>query len=403
MRLGRALRISWRALTAHRLRTALALASVSAGVTALVLIGAIAEGTARGIDRQIQSLGANLLIVRPAEMKRFVGRKEISGLATTLTPDDYAVVAALPGVAQAAPGIDANANVKGGNVATPALVVGTTPAFAAVRRFTLRSGRFFDADDDRHARRVAVLGARVAEALFEGEGTGRQLRIRGVPFDVVGVLAAKGVLADGDEDNRVLVPVRTGLRRVFNVTWLTAIYISVADPADLSSVEARIDAALGERHRTMDDGRPDFEVQDAARYFALQRRMSQSLQALSLWVGGVALLLGGTGIMALMLLSVKERTGEIGLRVAVGARPRDIVNQFLMESTALSLGGWIVGMLAAALGALGLGRGTTLALALPSTAIGGSLLMAIVVGVGFGAWPARRASVIPPIRALAQR
>ena len=403
MRLGRALSVSWRALTAHRLRTALALTSVSAGVTAVVLIGAIAAGAARSIDRQIQSMGANLLVVRPAEMKRFVGRKEVSGLATTLTPDDYEMVAALPGVARAAPGIDANAKVKGGNVTTPALVVGTTPAFTEVRRFTVRSGRFFDADDDRHARRVAVLGARVAEALFEGEGTGRQLRIRGVPFDIVGVLAAKGVLADGDEDNRVLVPMRTGLRRVLNVAWLTAIYISVRDPADVTAVEARIDTALGARHRPMADGRPDFEVQDATRYFTLQRRMSRSLQSLGVGIGGVALLLGGTGIMAVMLMSVKERTGEIGLRVAVGARPRDIVNQFLMESTALSLGGWIGGMLAAGLGALGLGLGTTLALAPPSAAIGGSFLMAIVVGLLFGAWPAHRASIIPPIRALAQR
>jgi putative ABC transport system permease protein len=399
MRLGRALRLSWRALTAHRLRTALALTSVSAGVTAVVLTGAIAAGTARGIDRQIQSMGANLLIVRPAEVKRFVGRKEVSGFATTLTPDDYDVVAALPGVARAAPGIDANANVKGGNVTTPALVVGTTPAFTEVRRFTVRRGRFFDADDDAHARRVAVLGARVAEALFDGEGTGRQMRIRGVPFDVIGVLAAKGVLADGDEDNRVLVPVRTGLRRVFNVRWLTAIYVSVGDPRDLTHIEAQIDAVLGARHRPM----RDFEVQDATRYFTLQRRMSESLEALSWGVGGVTLLLGGTGIMALMLMSVKERTGEIGLRVAVGARPRDIVSQFLMESTALSLGGWVGGMLAGALGALAIGLGTNLALAPPAAAIGGSFLMAIVVGLGFGAWPARRASVVPPIRALTQR
>lgn len=397
------IRLSLRALAAHRIRTALALASVSSGVAAVVITAAIGAGTARNIDRQIQSMGANLLIVRPAEVKRLVARRQVTGLATTLTPEDYDIVAALPGVARAAPGIDATRKVKGGNVTTTAIVVGTTPAFIDVRRFAVRSGHFFDADDDLHARRVAVLGARIADVLFDGDATGREIRIRGVLFDVVGVLAPKGILADGDEDNRVLVPVRTGLRRVFNVAWLTAIYISVANPEELLNVESRIARALGARHRVSAGGQPDFEVQDAARYFAMQRRASDSLQVLTAGLGGVALLVGGTGIMALMLMSVKERTGEIGLRVAVGARPRDIVTQFLIESTALSLGGWLGGIVLASIGAVAIGVGTTLELRPPATAIGASFAMAIVVGLGFGAWPARRASIIPPIRALARR
>ena len=402
MKFGRSLKLSLHALAGHRLRTALALTSVSAGVAAVVLTAAVGEGMADGIDRQIQAMGANLLIVRPAEVKRFVARRQTAGLATTLTPEDYDVIAALPGVARAAPGIDANVKMKAGNITTSGTVLGTTPAFTDVRRFRLRAGRLFDADDDRSARRVAVLGARVAEALFDGDGTGRQIRIRGVPFEIVGVLDAKGVLADGDEDNRVLVPVRTAMRRVFNLASLTAIYVSVGDPRMLREVESSITTTLGARHRRTSDGQPDFGVQDATRYFAIQQKAANSLQAVSAGLGGVALLVGGTGIMALMLMSVKERSGEIGLRVAVGARPRDIVNQFLMESTALSVGGWLGGMGLASLGSMAIGLGTKLDLALPSTAMSDAFAMAILVGLGFGAWPARRASLIPPIRALAR-
>ena len=402
MKRGRSLKLSLHALAAHRLRTALALTSVSAGVAAVVLTAAVGKGTAEGVDRQIRAMGANLLIVRPAEVKRFVARRQIAGLARTLTPEDYDIVAALPGVARAAPGIDASIKIKAGNITTTGTILGTTPAFADVRRFRLRAGRLFDADDERSARRVAVLGARVAEALFDGEGTGRQIRIRGVPFEIVGVLDAKGVLADGDEDNRVLVPVRTAMRRVFNASSLTAIYVSVADPRMVRDVESRISATLGARHRRTADEQPDFEIQDATRYFALQRRAADSLLALAAGLGGVALLVGGTGIMALMLMSVKERIAEIGLRVAVGARPRDIVTQFLIESTALSLGGWLGGMGVASLGSMAIGLATKLELALPYGAMNASFAMAILVGLGFGAWPARRASLIPPIRALAR-
>ena len=402
MKRGRSLKLSLHALAAHRLRTVLALTSVSAGVAAVVLTAAVGKGTAEGVDRQIRAMGANLLIVRPAEVKRFVARRQIAGLARTLTPEDYDIVAALPGVARAAPGIDASIKIKAGNITTTGTILGTTPAFADVRRFRLRAGRLFDADDERSARRVAVLGARVAEALFDGEGTGRQIRIRGVPFEIVGVLDAKGVLADGDEDNRVLVPVRTAMRRVFNASSLTAIYVSVADPRMVRDVESRISATLGARHRRTADEQPDFEIQDATRYFALQRRAADSLLALAAGLGGVALLVGGTGIMALMLMSVKERIAEIGLRVAVGARPRDIVTQFLIESTALSLGGWLGGMGVASLGSMAIGLATKLELALPYGAMNASFAMAILVGLGFGAWPARRASLIPPIRALAR-
>lgn len=400
MRIGRSLRLSLNALFAHRVRTTLALASVSAGVAAVVLTGAIGTGAERDVNARIQSMGVNLLVVRPAQVRRFVARKEIKGTATTLRPADFDAISALPAVSNAAPGVEVNAKVKAGNITTATRILGTTPTFPEIRRFRVRSGRFFDADDDAAGRRVAVLGARVAESLFDGEGTGRQIRIRGVPFDVIGVLAAKGVLADGDEDSQVLIPARTALRRLANVTWLSAVYVSATDAQTVAMAEAAIDTVLRQRHRATASAERDFEIQDATKFFGLQRQAGETLGRFTAGLGVVALIVGGTGIMALMLLSVKERTGEIGLRVAVGALPRDILSQFLTESTLLSLGGWLGGMVVAGAGATALALGAGWPVGAPLGAVIASFAMALVVGLGFGALPARRASRIPPIRAL---
>jgi putative ABC transport system permease protein len=400
MRAGRSIGLSLRALSAHRLRTALALGSVSAGVAAVVLTSAIGAGAQRDIRRQIERTGVNLLVVRPAQVKRLVARKEMAGTVTTLRVEDYDAIAELWCVWRAAPGVESSVKLKAGASATTTRVLGTTPAFPAIRRFETREGRFFDGDDDRAARRVVVLGARVADALFDESPVGRQILIRRIPFEVVGVLAPKGALADGDEDNQVLIPIRTALRRVFNTTWLNEVFVTVRDPFDLREAEGEIGAMLRQRHRRSGDGQPDFEIQDATRFFTMQRRAAGSLGTMATGLGAIALVVGGTGIMALMLLSVKERTGEIGLRIAVGARPRDIVIQFLLETTMLALGGWTGGILIGVAGAAVVATTTAWPVAAPVTAVLGSLAMAVVIGLGFGAVPARAAAMILPMRAL---
>src|SRR5262249_26232633 len=165
------------------------------GVAAVVLTSAIGAGAEADIRRQIEGLGANLLVVRPAQVKRLVARKELKGTVTTLRPEDFDAIVPLDGVAGAIPGIEAPVKVKAGASAMRTKVLGTAPEFPVVRRFRIRSGRFFDADDDRDARRVAVLGARVADTLFEEDAVGQPIRIRGIPFEVIGVLASKGVVA----------------------------------------------------------------------------------------------------------------------------------------------------------------------------------------------------------------
>jgi putative ABC transport system permease protein len=400
VRIRRSLGPSLRALFAHRVRATLAVSSVTAGVAAVVLTSAVGAGAEADIRRRIEGIGANLLVVRPAQVRRLVARKEVTGLVTTLRLEDFDAVVPLDGVANAIPGVEAPVRVKAGAAAMTTKVLGTGPEFPDVRRFTLQRGRFFDADDDGAARRVAVLGARVADALFDEDPVGQPIRIRGIPFDVIGVLAAKGVVAGGDEDNQVVVPIRTALRRVFNRVSLTSIFVTVADAGRMGDAEREIAAALRERHRIGPGEQPDFDVQNAASFLALQQETGTTLGWLTTGVGAIAVVVGGTGILALMLLSVRERTGEIGLRMAVGAQPRDILLQFVVEATLLAFAGWASGLIVGVSGAAIVAMMTTWQVGIPWTALFVSLGMATTIGVGFGAFPARRASRIPPMQAL---
>ena len=400
MKIRRRIGPSLKALAAHRVRASLAVSSVTAGVAALVLANAIGTGVESDIRRQIESMGANLLVVRPALVKRVVARKEAKGAVTTLRLDDFEAIAALASVAETIPGIEASLKVKAGAAAMTTKVLGTAPEFPSVRRFQIQSGRFFDADDDRLARRVAVVGARVANALFSGNAIGQAIRIRGIPFEVIGVLAPKGVVAGGDEDNQMLVPVRTALRRVFNATWLNTIFVSVSDSREMEDAQREIRGLLADRHRIGPDEQPDFEVQNMTSFLSLQQQTTETLRRLTTGVAAVALVIGGTGILALMLMSVKERTDEIGLRMAVGAQPKDIFVQFLFEAVLLAIGGWTTGIVVGVGGAIVVAVSTAWKIGVPWEALLMSLGVAVTIGVGFGAFPAQKASLMPPIQAL---
>jgi putative ABC transport system permease protein len=403
----RGLKPALRALLAHRLRVALSLSSVAMGVAAVLLTSAIGKGAENEVVRGIEAMGTNLLVVRPAQAKRLVARKEVGGIVTSLEAADAEALEGLSLVAEAVPATDRALRAKAGNGAMITKVLGTSTAFPAVRSFRVRDGRFFDSADEQASRRVAVLGSRVAEQLFpDGDAVGRAIRLRGIPFEVIGVFAAKGVSADGsDEDNQVVVPLRTALRRVLNTTWISAIFVRVRDPRRMADAEAEIAALLRERHQRSERGgaarSDDFAVQNRAKFLLAQKETAESLTRLTAGLSALALLVGGFGILALMLLSVRERTGEIGLRMAVGARPRDILVQFLAESAALSLGGWLAGVAAAALGVGLVALSTEWKVGVPFEALLASLAMASATGVGFGAFPARRASLLPPVEALA--
>jgi putative ABC transport system permease protein len=392
MKFRRSFRMSLRALFAHRVRATLALASVATGVAAVTLTSAIGTGAQQEVVRKIETTGTNLLIVRPAQVERLASRRTIRGSVTTLIPEDVESIATLPLVERAAPGVEQTARVKAGAIASMTKILGTTPAFLTIRNFRVQSGRFFDEADE--LQRVAVLGARTAEALFpDGNAVGAEVRVRGVPFDVVGVLEEKGLSADGgDEDNQILIPFRTAMRRVFNTTWLTTIFVTARD---VDGAREEITALLRGRH-----GAEDFGVQNTTKFLSMQKQTADFLALLATGLAGIALIVGGAGILALMSMSVRERTGEIGLRIAVGATPGDILAQFLFEATLLALGGWMTGLAIGAIGAAAVALGTEWTLGVPMNALAASLVMVLLAGLGFGAVPARKASLLPPIEAL---
>ncbi len=406
MKLRRTLGPSWRALLAHRARAALAFTSVAIGVAGILLSGALGVGAEIEMRAKIAAMGVNLLVVRPAQVQRLVQRKTVRGSMTTLGLADYEAVATLPTVAASAPGVEGALLAKSGSSAMIATVLGTNADYFAVRRFGLAEGRLLDAEDERETRRVAVLGARVRSALFPGEeAVGREIRLGKVPFEVIGSLVAKGAMADGsDLDSQVLIPARTALRRVYNTRWLSSIFVSAVTPAATSAAARDITAVLRSRHvpraSAAAGAADDFAVQDSARFFAMQRQATGVLSEFASGVALLALFIGGTGILALLWLAVRERRGEIGLRMAIGARPGDILAQFLLEAAMLALGGWVLGLLVAGLGASVLAFATDWRLGFPPAALLGSLGTVLLIGLGFGAAPAVRAARLVPVAAL---
>jgi putative ABC transport system permease protein len=403
MKLLRGLSISAHALFAHKVRTALALSSVAVSVAAVVVVSSIGTGAEKEIVRQTETMGTNLLVVRPAQVKSSAARKQIRGVVSTLTVEDYEAISDLAAVQAAVPGFENTLTAKAGNGSMSALVLGTTADYLQVCRFAVKRGRFIDDDDNRQARLVAVLGARVNEELFpEQDAIGQDIRIRGVSVQVIGVLQAKGIQADGsDEDNQILIPIRTAFRRVFNLNWLNPIFISVRDPNQMTAAETEMAQVLRARHRLEPGGRPDdFAIQNKSKVLAAQKQIADSLTKLALGLAGISLLVGGIGILALMLMSVKERTGEIGLRIAVGARRADILIQFLAEAALLAAGGWLAGLFLGVLGAATVAFLARWRVAISPQMLLASLATVLTAGLGFGTWPAVKASLIPPIRAL---
>lgn len=403
MRIIRALRVSMRGLFAHRMRAILALSSLAAGVVAVVVTGAIGEGAKEEVLRQTESIGTNLLVLRPVQVSNSSARKNVTGVVTSLKLDDYRAITQLWRVSAAVPGFESSVVVKADNLSMSAMILGTTSPYLEVCRFRLHEGRFITDEDDRNANRVAVLGARVNETLFGGQSSiGRQIRVRNVAFEVVGVLDEKGVLADGsDEDDRIVIPIHTALRRVFNSTWLNPIFISVRDVTEMDQARSDVAALLRERHRLVQRNKPDdFSIQDKTKVLAARKQLADSLTLLAVGLAGASLVIGGVGILALMLMSVKERTTEIGLRMALGAKRKDILVQFLLEATFLSAGGWLAGIALAAIATVIISRATDWSTSLSVNLVSSTLMIVVTSGLTFGAYPARKASLMTPIQAL---
>lgn len=404
MKLARNLMLSRRTLFAHRLRTALALMGITLGVGTVVIMVAVGQGAQREVLRIIQEMGSNLLVVSAERTQAFRGGRFDTGNVVTLTrADSDAILEKCPSVARVAPAQHKRLEVKYGSASVLTKILGTTPDYIGIRNFRVMSGEFFWPEEEKAALRLAVLGAAVAHNLFGSDDpVGSVIRIEKIPFRVVGVLKPKGSTPEGaNEDDQIMIPLRTALRRVFNQDHIRSIHVQATQREAMYRAETEIRRLLRVRHRLDRGERPDdFTIQNQLTTLEAEQSASESFTLLISAVAAISLIVGGIGILAIMQIAVRERTSEIGLRMAVGARRIDILVQFLSEALIQGLVGGALGIGLGLIGILVVGWTTQWHTVVPLDFLGLALLVSLAIGLFFGVYPARRASMLLPIEAL---
>jgi putative ABC transport system permease protein len=400
MRLMRQLAtIALRSLAQRKTRTALTMLGVIIGVGAVIVMVSIGEGAKQTVSRSIKGLGTNLLVIRPGFSRR--GPVRASSVETLDAEDAAAIGAQVTGVAQVAPEIGQNAQVKHLASNTSTTVLGVTPAWAGVNNFAVREGRFVDDLDERTSRKVAVLGATVLGTLFaDSRAVGQSIKIRGVNFQVVGTLESKGQGGMRDPDDQVLIPLSTARSRLFGVQHLRAINVQIVSEDAMDQAQGEIEELLRTRHRIQPGAPSDFNIGSQKDLLDTATQVSDTFTALLAAVAAVSLIVGGIGIMNIMLVSVTERTREIGIRKAIGARSRDILFQFLVESVVLSGLGGAVGVAAGVAGSKTVAWVGNWETSVATGSIALAFGVAMAIGVFFGLYPAHKASRLDPIEAL---
>jgi putative ABC transport system permease protein len=389
---------AWRSLTSNRLRTLLTMLGMIIGSGAVVAVLGIGEGAKSSVEGRIRSLGSNLLMVRPGFMAGGGGVR--SGAVQTLTPGDARALEALDGVRAVAPEMSASAQLRYLGKNQNASVVGITPAYLEVRALPLASGVGISELDEQRRSRVVLLGANLAEQLYAGASPlGSRLQINGTAFRVLGVLAAKGS-GMGSPDDSVFVPLSSHESALFGRDYLSNISLQLESEERASQVQTQAEQLLRLRHRLRSEQPSDFEVRSQAEMLETMGQITGTFTLLLGSIAAVSLIVGGIGIMNIMLVSVRERTREIGVRMAVGARRGDIMRQFLFEAVVVSLAGGAVGVAAGYAVAQLLGRFGEWQTSVPSYAIGLSLGVSAAIGIAFGVGPARRAARLDPVDAL---
>ncbi len=385
-------------IAAARLRAILTMLGVIIGVGSIVALVAVAQGATSGITNRIESLGTNLLTVQPgATTSGFL--RQAAGSATTLTLGDAQAIAGLSDVAAVAPQVTAQAVVVAGAKNTTTSVVGTTADYLTVRTYSIWQGSFLTPVANDNALRVAVLGATTADDLgLTANAVGTDILVNGIPFRVVGILQAKGS-SGASQDDQVVIPIATAQRYFVAGDKVRSIAVSVSSSAATNVTSGRITALLEQRHGT-NGTNDDFNISNQAQLLDTFSSVTGLLTLLLAGIASISLVVGGIGIMNIMLVSVRERTREIGIRKAVGARGSDIMLQFLVEALVLSLAGGLIGIAlgvaaSAVIGTIA-GWGFQFNPITVVVAVGFSL----GVGVVFGVWPARQAARLDPITAL---
>jgi len=401
MKLSQNVVLSVEIFSAHKLRTLLSVLGIVVGVGAVVLMVSAGRGAEQKIVGRIQAMGSNLIVVNAGQSRLIAGRqRQMTAVRTLLPSDAEAIGKECPSAVQAAGAVSKKLNVRWESEDANTTVLGMTPEGFEVRNIEIADGRAFDSQDSRAALRLAVIGPTAAANLFgRSHAVGQPIRIGKVLFEVAGVTAAKGTDINGaDQDDVIIVPLQTAMRRLLNTTYIQTIYVQARGAGFLAGAEKEIASLLRQRHR-LQSKPDDFTIQNQATLLETERETGRSMTLLIGGVAGISLLVGGVGILAVMMMTVRERVAEIGLRRALGARRRDIRNQFLLESVFLSGGGGLLGVMAGVLAircasVLGWETGVSW----PAAVVAFAFSWAI--GVIFGLYPAMRAARLEPIQAL---
>ncbi|HXQ22871.1 MAG TPA: ABC transporter permease [Candidatus Acidoferrales bacterium] len=400
------MRTALRALRRNKLRSALTMLGIIIGVAAVITMVSIGQGADAAVQQQIRSLGNNMLMIIPGATTSSGVRSGWGGVSTLTTNDAAGIKKECPAVADVTYMKRQVVQVIYGDQNWSTVAQGSTPAYERVRDWPVASGSFFTERDEETANKVVILGQTVVDHLFgPGEdAVGALIRIKDVPFRVIGVLEAKGQTTWGqDQDDLVLMPFSTAERRVLGTQFLGSvdmIFVSAASTEEISAAEKQITALLHERHHIQPGQENDFTVRNLNDIAKASESASKVMTNLLLSVASISLLVGGIGIMNILLVSVTERTREIGIRMAVGAKSRHILLQFLVEAITLSMVGGLAGTILGIAGAQLVSYFATWPTLLSAPAILGSFLFSGAVGVFFGFYPARKASRLDPIMAL---
>ncbi len=395
-------RIALKALGRNKMRTALTMLGMIIGVAAVITMVALGTGASAAVEDRIKSAGTNLITVNAGNWTQG-GVRMGQGASSTLRAEDAEAIRELPGVQYVAAAVSTRGQIIAGNQNWSSRVEGTDVDLPLIRSWPTKYGSFFTPQDVTSAAKVAVLGSMVAETLFgpDVDPTGQIIRIRNQPFRVVGVMASKGQQSMGmDQDDSVFVPYTTVQKKLQGITYIQRIDVSAVSAPEVPNVANRIAELLRVRHKLVPGDPDDFTIRTLEEMAEVRTQAMQTMTMLLAAIAGVSLVVGGIGIMNIMLVSVTERTREIGLRMAIGARSRDVLYQFLVEAVVISLFGGLVG--------LGLGYGLSEAVKrvlewpsqVPPEAIAMAFGFAAATGIFFGFYPASKAARLDPIEAL---